>query len=129
MSSTHEASGTVAALLQCLEAEYGALLAADLEQLAWAISRKEQLLAQLASQTAALSAPQVDGRRELARCRQALARAQHLNQRNALVLVPRFSANRARLRFLQSAVDRDPVYGADGSIGLGRIRVGSAQSA
>ncbi len=129
MTSTDEASGTLAALVQCLEAEYRALLAEDLQELAAVMARKEQLLAQFAAQSLGHGGAQSNPGRELAQCRQALTRVRDLTQRNALVLAPRSAAVRARLRFLQAAVGRATVYAADGSIGSGRLRPSYPQSA
>jgi len=130
MTSTRAAaSGGLDALVECLEAEYRALLAEDHEQLEAVLARKEQLLSDLAALPAVLGSPQSDRARALAPWKLALARVRELNQRNAIVLAPRAAANRARLRFLQSALGRDTVYAADGSVVSGRLRAAQAQSA
>ncbi|HYA66110.1 MAG TPA: hypothetical protein VEE84_05445 [Burkholderiaceae bacterium] len=129
MASTDAAASAVAALAQCLEDEYRALLAENLEQLAAVLGRKERLLAELASHCTALGAAQSDGGRASSQWAKALMRVRAMNQRNALVLAPRSAAIRARLRFLQAAVGRDAVYRADGSLGAGRLRAGQGQNA
>ncbi len=101
---------SINALVDCLEAEYRALLAEDAQLLEAALKSKAALIERLAGQadtrTAAAALP---GRLALERLRQ-------LNQRNAQVLAPRALANRARLRFLQAALGRAPaLYSADGS--------------
>jgi flagellar biosynthesis/type III secretory pathway chaperone len=105
------------ALVHCLEAEYSALLAEDYERLGAILARKEQLLARLATLPGAgVGAPQGDRARASAPVRQALSRVRELNQRNAQALAPRAAGNRARLHFLQSALGRGALYGADGSV-------------
>ncbi|SPE19400.1 hypothetical protein SBBP1_100035 [Burkholderiales bacterium] len=122
------AVGGLDALVECLEAEYRALLAEDHERLEAVLARKEQLLSDLAALPAALGRPQSDRARAQAPWKQALARVRELNQRNAMVLAPRAAGNRARLRFLQSALGRDTGYAADGSVASGRLRAIQTQN-
>jgi flagellar biosynthesis/type III secretory pathway chaperone len=106
-------AGTLSELLHCLEDEYGALLAEDAPRLEAVLARKEQLLARLAADPGvALGAAQ--GKAAGLPWAGALARAQALNQRNAVVLRPRAAANQARLRCLQSALGGVALYAADG---------------
>jgi flagellar biosynthesis/type III secretory pathway chaperone len=100
------------ALLDCLEIEYQALLAEDLDRLQPALARKAQLLEQLApllsrsgGKAAAPLAPAWV---------RALRRAHDLTRRNAIVLAPRLRANHARLSFLQSCLGDPGLYGANG---------------
>lgn len=105
------------ALVLCLEAEYRALLADDAERLEAAVAQKERLLALLVQlPPAALGQPQGDGLRRRAQSHPAIARLRELNGRNALALAPRAARNRARLQFLQSALGRPLLYGADGAV-------------
>lgn len=99
------------ALVDCLEAEYRALLDQDCARLESVLALKERLLGELAAQAAPGRQPAVlPGRAELARLRK-------LNARNARTLAPRALANGARLRFLQAALGRAPqLYSADGSM-------------
>ena len=130
MTPAHAAASSgLDALVECLEAEYRALLAEDHEQIEAVLARKERLLSDLAALPAILGSPQSDRARALAPWKQALARVRELNQRNAIVLAPRAAGNRARLRFLQSALGRDSVYAADGSVAAGHLRAVQAQSA
>lgn len=119
MMPKEAAASDLAALVECLEAEYRALLAEDLEQLDAVLARKERLLRDLASRSAAPGAS----------WKQALARVRQMNQRNALVLAPRSAAIRARLRALQSAIGRDGLYAADGSLASGGFRAAYPRSA
>ncbi len=105
------------ALVLCLEAEYRALLAEDAQQLEAVLAQKQQLLARLAETAgAAMGQPQGEPPRSGAPLRRALARLRELNARNASVLAPRAARDRARLQFLQSALGRPALYGADGSV-------------
>lgn len=111
-------SSPLAALVQCLEDEYSALLEGDFDRLERVLARKEQLLARLAAQpSAAIGTPQGDRARAGAAARLAMRRLRDLNQRNAQALAPRAAGNRARLQFLQSALGRGALYGADGVVG------------
>jgi flagellar biosynthesis/type III secretory pathway chaperone len=114
--SAHD--GGLDALVDCLEAEYQALLDEDCARLEAVLVQKELLLSQLAARS---NPPPGDGRsgrmRPAMPGRQALARLRDLNNRNALLLAPRALANGARLRFLQSALGRGPaVYSAGGAM-------------
>lgn len=112
------ATGPLEALVQCLEDEYSALLDDDHDRLESVLARKEQLLARLAAQpSAGIGAPQGDRARAGAAARAAMRRLRDLNQRNAQVLAPRAAGNRARLHFLQTALGRGALYGADGAVG------------
>jgi len=109
--------GPLEALVQCLEAEYAALLAEDFVRLEAVLAQKEQLLARLAALPAAgVGSPQGAPKGTLAPLKKAFTRVRDLNQRNALVLAPRAAANRARLHFLQSALGRGALYQSDGSV-------------
>jgi flagellar biosynthesis/type III secretory pathway chaperone len=113
-----ERDGGLDALVDCLEAEYQALLDEDCARLEAVLVRKERLLSQLATRS---NPSLAEGHRSAARApmasRQALARLRDLNHRNALLLAPRALANGARLRFLQSALGRGPaVYSAGGAM-------------
>jgi len=111
-------AGPLEALVQCLEDEYSALLDDDHVRLESVLARKELLLARLAAQpSAAIGAPQGDRARAGAAARSAMRHLRELNQRNAQALAPRTAANRARLQFLQSALGRGALYGADGAVG------------
>jgi flagellar biosynthesis/type III secretory pathway chaperone len=122
-SDNPAAASSLEPLVECLEAEYSALLAEDHERLEAVLARKEQLLAQLATLPAvAVGQPQSDRARAQTPWKQAIARVRELNRRNSVVLAPRAAGNSARLRFLQSALGRDALYGADGSVAPGRIR-------
>jgi flagellar biosynthesis/type III secretory pathway chaperone len=105
------------ALVDCLEAEYQALLDEDCTRLEAVLAQKERLLAELAAQSNPALGAARDGRpRWPTPGRQALVRLRELNNRNALLLAPRALANGARLRFLQSALGRGPaVYAVDGA--------------
>jgi flagellar biosynthesis/type III secretory pathway chaperone len=104
-------------LVQCLEAEYAALLAEDYERLESVLAQKEILLARLASLSEATAgSAQGTPVRIAAPWKKAFARVRDLNQRNALVLAPRAAGNRARLHFLQSALGRGALYAPDGSV-------------
>jgi len=129
MTSTDVVDSALSTLIECLQSEYRALLADDLEQLAGALERKRRLLAELSSQRLALLGATPDSRGTPAPWQQALARARDMNQRNALVLAPRWAAVRARLHFLQAAVKGDALYAADGSLGAGGFRAAYPQSA
>jgi flagellar biosynthesis/type III secretory pathway chaperone len=123
-----EAAGCLNELVHCLEAEYSALLAEDHERLDAVLAQKEQLLARLASQPGL--SPAGPGRtRALAPWRRALAHVRELNRRNAIALAPRAVGNRARLRFLQTALGRDAVYAADGSVAASQLRAPPQRSA
>jgi len=119
MTPKEPAAGELAALVECLEAEYRALLAEDLEQLDTVLARKERLLRDLAARSATPGAS----------WKQTLPRVRQMNQRNALLLAPRSAAIRARLRALQSAIGRDGLYAADGSLAPGGIRAAYPRSA
>lgn len=100
------------ALVACLEEEFAALLAEDAARLQSVLARKQQLLESLAANAVAPGNRRA-GATALTR---ALARVQELNRRNAAALAPRQAANRARLRFLQSALGQANVYAADGML-------------
>lgn len=102
-------------LIECLEEEYAALLAEDSGRIEAALHRKQRLLAQLACQPG-LGVGPAQGRPAAmpAAWERALVRARDLNARNAIVLAPRAAANRARLRFLQSALGAVALYDAGG---------------
>jgi flagellar biosynthesis/type III secretory pathway chaperone len=104
-------------LVQCLEAEYAALLAEDYDRLDAVLAQKEILLTRLASlPEAAVGSAQGKPVRIAPPWKKAFARVRELNQRNALVLAPRAAGNRARLHFLQSALGRGALYAPDGSV-------------
>jgi len=105
--------GPLHELVQCLQDEYQALLDEDLPRLERALAAKQDLLAALAG---AMGNPAAGARRAALSTRLALARVRALNERNALVLAPRSAGNRARLQFLQAALGRNPLYGADGTV-------------
>jgi len=129
MALMETAAGELAALIDCLEAEYRALLAEDIGQLHATLARKQQLLTHLAQVPASLGLPQGNLGPALAPFKRALARVYELNWRNAQVLAPRLAATRARLRFLQAAVGHDPMYAADGSLASGVFRAAQPHSA
>jgi len=129
MVSTDAGAGALSALIECLEAEYRALLAEDIGHLHAVLVRKQQLLANLAAQLTAADAPHENGRRATAPFRRTLTRVREMNRRNALVLAPRLAVIRARLGFLQAAAGRDPMYAADGSLTSGVFRAAYPQSA
>jgi hypothetical protein len=129
MASTDAAAGEFAALIDCLEAEYRALLAEDIGQLHAALARKQQLLMHLAEVPAGLGLPYGNLGPAAAPFKRALAHVHEMNRRNAQVLAPRSAAIRARLRFLQAAVGHDPVYSADGSLTSGVFRAAHPHSA
>ena len=128
MTTKHAAVGEFSALIDCLEAEYRALLAEDIGQLHAVLARKQQLLADLATRPAATGAPYGNGGEFAAPLKRTVAHLRELNRRNALVLAPRSALIRARLRFLQAAVGRDSVYAADGSLTSGSFRAAYPQS-
>jgi len=118
------------AVVQCLEAEYRALLAEDFNELDRVLRQKEALLSELAQLPAmAVGRAQGDHARTAAPWKRAFERVSALNKRNAMVLVPRAAANRARLHFLQSALGRAAGYGADGAVAQVRQYAGLGQSA
>ncbi len=117
-------------LLDCLQAEYQALLDQDAVRIESALARKKQLLARLASHSDQIVSQEPGGRRELPPAwTQALARARELNRRNAIVLSPRVLFNRARLRCLQGALGGFGLYGADGLATAGRLAAAPPRSA
>jgi len=125
-----DAAGTLDALVQCLEDEYSALLDEDFERLEGVLARKQLLLERLAAlPSAAVGAPQGDPARAGAKARLSLRRVRKLNERNAQVLAPRAAGNRARLQFLQSALGRGALYGADGSVSAAATVGASGRSA
>lgn len=129
MASTDAAASELSLLIDCLEAEYRALLAEDAGQLQAVLARKKQLLTDLAARPAARGALQDNNGQATKLLKQTLTRLREMNRRNALVLAPRSAVIRARLRFLQSAAGRDPVYAADGSLTSGVFRATYPQSA
>jgi flagellar biosynthesis/type III secretory pathway chaperone len=126
-----EAAKNLLALLDCLEAEYRALLAQDLAQIESTLARKEQLLERLASHPDLASRQKPGGGMALAPAwTRALSRARELNRRNAIVLGPRMLANGARLRCLHSALGGLGLYGADGlAASAGHLAVAPGRSA
>jgi flagellar biosynthesis/type III secretory pathway chaperone len=109
------AAENLLALLDCLEAEYRALLAEDLQQIESVIAQKERLLARLASHPDLARNQSAGARLDVPPVwKRALSRARALNQRNAIALGPRLLANGVRLRFLQTALGGLALYGADG---------------
>jgi flagellar biosynthesis/type III secretory pathway chaperone len=107
------------ALVRCLEDEYRALLADDHAGLEAVLAHKEQLLARLATlPELAVGAPQGDRGRAQAPWKKTLLRVRDLNRRNAIALAPRAIGNGARLRFLQAALGRANLYGADGAMAV-----------
>jgi flagellar biosynthesis/type III secretory pathway chaperone len=129
MASTQPAAGELAALVECLEDEYRALLAEDIGQLHAVLTRKQQLLTLLAGVPADLGLAYGNLRQEAAPFPRALARLHEMNRRNAQVLAPRLAGIRTRLRFLQAAVGHDSVYSADGSLTTGAFRAAFPRSA
>ena len=125
-----KAPGPLEALVQCLEDEYSALLGEDYERLERVLAQKEQLLARLAAlPSAAIGTPQGDRARAGAAARLTMRHVRRLNERNAMVLAPRSAGNRARLQFLQSALGRGALYGADGSVSATRGYSANGRSA
>jgi len=124
-------AGPLDALVQCLEDEYSALLDEDYDRLERVLALKQQLLERLvALPSAAVGAPQGDRARSgSARAPASLHQVRKLNERNAQVLAPRAAGNRARLQFLQSALGRGALYGADGSVGANRNIAAGGRSA
>jgi len=129
MALTDASADALSALIECLEAEYRALLAEDIRHLHAVLVRKQQLLAHLAAQPTATYAPPENGQRATTPLRQRLTHACEINRRNALVLAPRLAGIRARLGFLQAAAGREPMYAADGSLTSGVLRAAYPQSA
>lgn len=130
MASTDAAADQLGALINCLEAEYRALLTEDIGQLQAVLARKQQLLVDLTAWPTAMHAPHNKSAPAIAAVKQKLTHLRELNRRNAHVLAPRSAVIRARLRFLQAAAGRDPVYAADGSLTpAGVFRAAYPQSA
>lgn len=129
MASTNIFASELVALIDCLESEYRALLAQDIGQLSAVLAHKRQLLARLAAQPAASGTPHGNDRQASVHVRRALTRLREMNRRNALVLGPRSAVIGARLRFLQAAIGRNPVYAADGSLAPGVFRAAYPHSA
>ncbi len=129
MASPDAAASELSSLIDCLQAEYHALLAEDAGQLQAVLGRKQQLLTDLAARRAAMGAPLGKGEETTRLLKQALMRLREMNRRNALVLAPRSAVIRARLRFLQAAAGSDPVYASDGSLAPAVFRAAYPQSA
>lgn len=121
------AAENLLALLDCLEDEYQALLAEDLDRLAPALTRKAELLERLSTLFAADRSPR---RVPLAPAwARALRRARELTRRNAIVLGPRLRANHARLNCLQSFFGDPGLYGANGLTQAARFASAPGRSA
>ena len=99
------AAAILAELVECLQAESDALVAADIEGLAQAVERKEHALKRLV--------PQLEGAREVW-LRTEVGNARELNVRNARLLAARMNATRARLDSLLGAPGAGPLYSPDG---------------
>lgn len=100
-----DASGALQELLESLGAEGDALMGADIDRLAQAVQHKEQTLRRLAT---------VLGRADRSALREAARRLRDLNERNAMLLVPRMQINRARIESLLGAMRAGSLYSADG---------------
>ena len=100
-----DASGALQELLESLGAEGDALMGADIDRLAQAVQHKEQTLRRLAT---------VLGRADRSALREVARRLRDLNERNAMLLVPRMQINRARIESLLGAMRAGSLYSADG---------------
>jgi len=99
------AAGTLAQLLQSLQAEGQALAAGDVEQLAQAVHHKELTLKRLAAEI---------GRIDRIALQQAVRALRDLNERNARLLAPHMHINRVRIESLLGAARTGALYSPDG---------------
>ncbi len=121
--------GALQSLVECLEAEYQALLAEDHDRLDAVLRQKEILLSKLAGLPAIAGSASGGRPRTPAPWKRTLERVRALNRRNAVVLGPRALGNGARLRFLQSVLGRAALYAADGSVSGGPLHTTLPRSA
>jgi len=98
-------AGTLAQLLQCLQAEGEALSGGDVDRLAQAVHQKELTLRRLAAELAGID------RVEL---RRAVRSLRDLNERNARLLAPHMHINRVRIESLFGAARTGALYSSDG---------------
>ena len=113
MSTASETQNLFNELKSCLDDELHALLADDLSALASTLQRKGALMSRLCELS---DAHFQGGDKKNSAWPHAIGRLRRLNTRNALALAGPMQFKGARLRFLQAAMGRATLYGADGSM-------------